>query len=88
MPGDVLRFDVEIVELTEDGSVVKAASSVAGRPHGTAELFFGHIPPGESVPKLFSNEQFNRWIDNLGIYNVAREEDGTPISRDRVRVEE
>jgi 3-hydroxyacyl-[acyl-carrier-protein] dehydratase len=88
VPGDVLRFDVEIVELTEDGSVVKAASSVAGRPHGTAELFFGHIPPGESVPKLFSNEQFNRWIDNLGIYNVAREEDGTPISRDRVRVEE
>ena len=88
VPGDVLRFEVEIVELTQDGSVVKAASSVAGRPHGAAELFFGHIPPGEGVPKLFSNEQFNRWIDNLRIYDVAREEDGTPVSRDRVHVED
>lgn len=88
VPGDVLTFEVEIVELTEDGSVVKASSSVAGRPQGAAELFFGHIPPGESVPKLFSNEQFNRWIDNLRIYDVARELDGTRVSRDRVHVED
>ena len=88
VPGDVLRFEVEIVEFTEDGSVVKAASSVAGRPHGHAELFFGHIPPGQSVPKLFTNEQFNRWLDNVGIYNVAREEDGARVFRDRVHVPE
>lgn len=88
VPGDVLRFEVEIVELTEDGSVVKAASSVAGRTHGHAELFFGHIPPGQSVPKLFTNEQFNRWLDNVGIFNVAREEDGTRVFRDRVHVPE
>jgi 3-hydroxyacyl-[acyl-carrier-protein] dehydratase len=88
VPGDVLRFEVEIVELSEEGSVVTATSSVAGRPHGDAELFFGHIPPGESVPKLFSNDQFNRWLDNLGIFKVAREPDGTPVAPGRIHVEE
>jgi 3-hydroxyacyl-[acyl-carrier-protein] dehydratase len=88
VPGDVLRFAVEIVELSEEGSVVRATSTVGDRPQGRAELFFGHIPPGESVPKLFSNEEFNRWLDNLGIYAVAREEDGTPVTRDRVAVED
>jgi 3-hydroxyacyl-[acyl-carrier-protein] dehydratase len=88
VPGDVLRFEVEIVELSEEGSVVTATSSVAGRPHGEAELFFGHIAPGEAVPKLFSNDQFNRWLDNLGIFKVAREIDGTPVAPGRVQVEE
>ena len=88
VPGDVLRFEVEIVELSEEGSVVTATSSVAGRPHGEAELFFGHIPPGEAVPKLFSNDQFNRWLDNLGIFKVAREPDGTPVAPGRVQVED
>jgi 3-hydroxyacyl-[acyl-carrier-protein] dehydratase len=36
VPGDVLRFEVEIVELTEDGSVVKATSSVACRRSSSA----------------------------------------------------
>jgi hypothetical protein len=40
------------------------------------------------VPKLFSNEQFNRWLDDLGIYKVAREIDGTPVAPGRVQVEE
>jgi len=87
-PGDVLRFEAEIVELSEAGSVVQASSSVAGRPHGRAELFFGHIQAGDSVPRLFSSEQFNRWLDNLRIYDVAREEDGRRVFRDRVRVPE
>ncbi|MBM4020661.1 MAG: beta-hydroxyacyl-ACP dehydratase [Planctomycetes bacterium] len=88
MPGDVLRYEVELVELSEDGSVVQATSRVGGRPHGRAELFFGHLASGDSVPKLFSNEQFNRWLDNLRIYEVAREHDGTPVTRNRVRVPE
>ena len=86
VPGDVLRFEVEMVEYSEEGSVLTAASSIDGRPHGEAELFFGHIPPGQEVPKLFSNDEFKSWLDNLGIYNVAVEEDDTRVPRDRVHV--
>lgn len=88
VPGDVLRFEVEIVECSEDGSVLSATSSVAGRPHGTVELFFGHILQGTDMPKLFANDEFKCWLDNLGIYNVAVEEDGTRVSRERVHVSE
>lgn len=88
VPGDVLRFEVEMIECSEEGSVVQAASFVGDRPHGRAELFFGHILRGTEVPKLFSNEEFKRWLDNTGIYNVAIEPDGTRVLRDRVHVPE
>lgn len=88
LPGDVLRFEVEMVECSEEGSVLTARSSVGERLHGEAELFFGHILRGTEVPKLFSNEEFKRWLDNLGIYNVAVDEDGTRVLRDRVHVPE
>jgi len=88
VPGDVLRFEVEMIECSEEGSVLTARSFVGDRPHGEAELFFGHILRGTEVPKLFTNEEFKRWLDNLGIYNVAIDEDGTRVLRDRVHVPE
>ena len=80
--------EVELVECSEEGSVLAATSSVGGRAHGEADLFFGHILRGTAVPKLFSNDEFKCWLDNLGIYNVAVEEDGTRVSRERVHVPE
>jgi 3-hydroxyacyl-[acyl-carrier-protein] dehydratase len=88
VPGDVLRFEVELVECSEEGSVLAATSSVGGRVHGEADLFLGHIRRGTAVPQLFSNDEFKCWLDNLGIYNVAVEEDGTRVSRERVHVPE
>ena len=88
LPGDVLRFEVAMVECSEEGSVLTATSTVGDRLHGRAELFFGHILRGTEVPKLFSNEEFKCWLDNLGIYNVAVEADGTRVLRDRVHVPE
>jgi 3-hydroxyacyl-[acyl-carrier-protein] dehydratase len=46
VPGDTIEFFADIVELTEDGSVVRVTSSVAGRPHGSADLYYGHLEAG------------------------------------------
>jgi len=37
IPGDVIRFETEIQELTPEAAFVRATTSIAGAPHGTAE---------------------------------------------------
>jgi 3-hydroxyacyl-[acyl-carrier-protein] dehydratase len=81
VPGDVLRFEVEIVELSEMGSVVKVTSRIGNRVHGEAELYYGHLEAGTTVPKLFKNDEVMRWLDSLRIFDVAVNEDGTRVIR-------
>jgi len=85
MPGDTIEFFADIVELTEDGSVVRVTSSVAGRPHGSADLYYGHLEAGtasgRTVPRLFKNDEMMGWLDALRIFDVAVREDGTPVKR-------
>jgi 3-hydroxyacyl-[acyl-carrier-protein] dehydratase len=84
-PGDTIEFCAEVVELTESGSVVRVTSSIGSRPHGEADLYYGHleagIVAGRTVPRLFKNDEMMRWLDALRIFDVAVREDGTPVKR-------
>ena len=84
VPGDVLRYRVEIDELGESVSIVKATSTVGERLHGTAELVFGHLVEGEMVPKLMSKAELMEWLDQLRVFEVGTEPDGSPIIYDRL----
>jgi 3-hydroxyacyl-[acyl-carrier-protein] dehydratase len=84
VPGDVLRYEVEILELGESVSIVQATSSVGGRPHGVAELVFGHLVEGEMVPKLMSKAELMEWLDALRVFEVGTEPDGSTIIYDRL----
>ena len=84
VPGDVLRYEVEIEELGESVSIVRATSSIGGRPHGEAELVFGHLVEGEMVPKLMSKAELMEWLDSLRVFEVGTEPDGSPIIYDRL----
>jgi len=83
-PGDVLRYEVEILQLGESVSIVKAASTVGERLHGEAELVFGHLVEGEMVPKLMSKAELMGWLDSLRVFEVGVEPDGSPIIYDRL----
>jgi 3-hydroxyacyl-[acyl-carrier-protein] dehydratase len=84
VPGDVLRYRAEIVELNESGSLARATSRVGERLQAEAEFMFGHLVTGETVPKLMSRPELMSWLDNLHIFDVAVEADGSRVSRDRV----
>jgi 3-hydroxyacyl-[acyl-carrier-protein] dehydratase len=84
-PGDTIEFLAEVVELAETGSVVRVTTSVGGREQAAAELFYGHIETGTEVPKLFRHDEMMRWLDSLRIFDVAVNEDGAPLERDRQR---
>ena len=84
MPGDVLRYHVEIEQIGESVSIVKATSTVRNRLHGEAELVFGHLVEGEMVPKLMSKAELMEWFDALRVFEVGTEPDGSPIIYDRL----
>ncbi len=84
VPGDVLRYEVEIVQMGDAVAMVKASSRVGDRPHGEAELVFGLLVEGEVVPKLMSKAELMEWLDSLRVFEVGVEPDGSPIIYDRL----
>lgn len=81
VPGDVLRFDAVIVETMPGGSLVKVTTRVGERLQGEADLYFGHLVAGTTVPKLFKHEEMMTWLDALRIFEVAVEPDGSKSPR-------
>ena len=81
VPGDTIDYEAEIVESMAGGSLVNVTSRVGDRLHGEAELYFAHLQTGVVVPRLFKTEEMHRWLDGLRIYDVAVNEDGTPVAR-------
>lgn len=81
VPGDVIRFEVAIADTMDGGSIVRVESRVGERLQGEAELVFGHLEAGTTVPVLFSTPQMMVWLDNLRIFDVAVNPDGTKAPR-------
>ncbi len=80
-PGDVLRFEAVIVETMPGGSIVRVTSRVGDRVQGEADLFFGHLEAGTMIPRLFTDPEMLEWLDNLRIFDVAVNPDGTKAPR-------
>ncbi|MFM8736078.1 MAG: beta-hydroxyacyl-ACP dehydratase [Pirellulales bacterium] len=81
VPGDTIRFRAEVLDLKPTGSLTKVTSTIGDRVQGEAELFFAHLEPGEGVPKLFDPPELLRWLDQMKIYEVGRDEAGQPLTR-------
>lgn len=81
VPGDTIIYEAELVESMAGGSLVNVTSRVGTRLHGEAELYFAHLQTGVVVPRLFKTDEMHRWLDNLRIYDVAINQDGTRVER-------
>ena len=81
VPGDTIEYRAEMTQSMGGGTLVKVTTSVGGRDHGEAELFFAHLETGTVVPRLFKTDEMHRWLDGLRIYDVAVKQDGTPVAR-------
>jgi len=84
LPGDVLRYRVEIVDTSDSVALIKATSTVRDRLQAEAELVMGLLVEGEAVPKLMSKRELMEWLDNLHVFEVGTNADGSPIPYDRL----
>ena len=81
VPGYTLKFRAEILDLKPAGSLTRVKTTVGDEVQGEEEIFFAHLEPGDGVPKLFEPEELLRWLDQMHIYDVGRDEAGQPLTR-------
>jgi 3-hydroxyacyl-[acyl-carrier-protein] dehydratase len=78
-PGDVIRFEVTIDDLRDDGAIVHGTATIGGRPQAEVELVFAHLDQRFEGVDLFYPADFLAILRLLGVYDVGRAADGTPL---------
>ncbi len=78
-PGDVLRYEVTIQDLKDDGAIVHGTATIAGQLQAEVELVFAHLDDRFQGVDLFFPADFLAILRLLGVYDVGRKADGTPL---------
>lgn len=78
-PGDLLRYETVIRDLTKDGAIVEGWATVAGQKQAEVELFFGHLDDRFPGVDLFDPADFLATLRLLGVYDVGCHADGKPL---------
>ncbi len=79
LPGDVLHFEVTIDDLRDDGAIVHGTATVDGRLQAEVELVFAHLDDRFRGVDLFYPADLLAILRLLGVYDVGRQPDGTPL---------
>ncbi len=80
-PGDTLVYTAEIQDIRKDGAVVSATSHVGDRLQAQAELMFAHLDQGIGGKTLFEPKNFVFTMKLLGVFDVGRQSDGSPVTQ-------
>ena len=79
VPGDTLTYRAEIQHLGKEGAMVTTTSHVGERLQAEAEIFFAHLDDRSAGKSLFDPELFLAWLRLMGIFEVGRKPDGSPL---------
>ncbi len=80
-PGDSLRLRVELISMQDGGGVVSGRATVEDRLQSEVELMFVYLNhPRFANRQLFEPAAFCRFIRLMRLFEVGRNQDGTPIS--------
>lgn len=81
LPGDTLRYEAEIEDFRTDGAFVTGRSILQGdgRLQAEIDLFFAHLDDDSVQRDLFDPADFATMMRTLGLYEVGRQLDGSPL---------
>jgi 3-hydroxyacyl-[acyl-carrier-protein] dehydratase len=79
VPGDTLVYTAVVESIRADGAVVTGTSHVGDRLQAEAEIYFAHLDGRHSGRKLFNPNDFLVTLRMLGIYDIGRKPDGSPL---------
>ncbi len=79
LPGDVMRYEVAIDDLRDDGAIVHGTSTIDGRLQAEVELVFAHLDDRFRGVDLFYPADLLAILRLLGLYDVGRKADGSPL---------
>ncbi|MCU0961796.1 MAG: beta-hydroxyacyl-ACP dehydratase [Pirellulaceae bacterium] len=78
-PGDVMRFEVAIQDLRDDGAIVHGTARVGDQLVADVEIVFAHLDDRFEGVDLFFPADFLTILRLLGVYDVGRTADGKPL---------
>ncbi|MEQ8785559.1 MAG: beta-hydroxyacyl-ACP dehydratase [Pirellulaceae bacterium] len=79
LPGDLITYRVKVESLQTDGAVVTGQAHIGERLQAEVELFFAALGPEFSRGELFEPFDFLTMMRLLRLYEVGRQEDGSPL---------
>ena len=79
-PGDTLTYRAEILNLQGQGASVQATASIDKVLVAQIELMFAWLDDRFDGVELFEPAQLCQMLRNLKIFEVGKNEDGSPIS--------
>jgi 3-hydroxyacyl-[acyl-carrier-protein] dehydratase len=81
-PGEVLRYDAEILQAKEAGASVHVTAHVGDQQRAEAEIFFARLEGQAGVAgdmRLFDPAHLLHWLLLVGVFDVGVREDGTRL---------
>jgi 3-hydroxyacyl-[acyl-carrier-protein] dehydratase len=79
LPGDVLRYEAEVCDIKPHGAIVQGTSWIDGKPQAELELVFAYLDDRFERGDLFEPSSFLCILRLLGLYDVGRQADGSPL---------
>ncbi|MCE9630931.1 MAG: beta-hydroxyacyl-ACP dehydratase [Planctomycetia bacterium] len=79
VPGDTVVYSTRIEELLSGGAVVRGTSRIGGEPHAEVELFFAYLDRHVIDVELIGPADVLATLRLIGFYDVARDENGSPV---------
>lgn len=79
VPGDTLTYEAVVQYIKEDGAMVSITSRVGQRVQAEGEMVFAHLDESRNVKNLFEPKNFVFTMKLLGVFDVGRQADGTPL---------
>ncbi len=79
LPGGTLRFEVTVQESADDGAIVHGHATIGDQLQCEVELFFAYLDDRFQGVDLFYPADYLAILRLLGVYDVGRLPDGTPL---------
>jgi 3-hydroxyacyl-[acyl-carrier-protein] dehydratase len=78
-PGDVLTYTATLENLQGVGAMVSGVSRIGDEVQAEIDLFFAHLDDRFKGVELFRPADFSRMLRTLGLFEVGRHPDGSPL---------
>ena len=80
VPGDTLVYRTQIEDISKGGAIITGTSHVEDRLQAEVEIFFAHLDEQQQAGKsLFDPITFLAWLRMVGVFQVGRAADGSPL---------
>lgn len=80
-PGDTLRYTAVVEDIKPDGAILKGTSHIGDTLQAEVEMVLAHLDDARfKGVDLFEPADFLRMLRLFGLYDVARDADGQPLS--------